>query len=418
MPPPPFPPGPLSPGLPELEREFAFERELGQGGSSVVYLVRPRTGEPGSPRESLALKLVRPEQRGDEDAEARLVREARMLGELEHPGIVRLLGSRRVARHHLALLLEYIPGRTLQERLRQAGPLPVREVSRIFGTLARTLGYLHRHRVVHRDLKPGNLYLDEREGRVLLADFGIARHWDGDAGLDPSEGSHGTPAYMSPEQVEGRPLDGRSDLYALGLVAFEMLTGRSPWAGSGLEVLLARRKAEDLPPAARLRPGLPPGLARGIDRCLRTEAEDRWPDALALVEALGDNRPLTPEEWGEGWEPTTPESEAWSRAWEEAPTIRYRPGMELPTPPPPVGSPASGSPGPRSRARDEAAEAGTSDGGAAGDAGGGARAGIRKGGPPPLLAPQSPRKRPLPAGVVVAAGLVLAAVLALFVFVL
>jgi serine/threonine protein kinase len=399
-----------SPGIPALEREFVFERELGRGGSSVVYLARPRSRDGDAPDGPVALKLVRPEHRSDEDAVARLVREARMLGELQHPGILRLEGTRRVARHHLALLLEYVPGRTLQDRLRQAGPLPVREVTRIMGSLVQTLVYLHRHRVVHRDLKPGNIYLDEAGGRVLLADFGIARHWDGDAGLDASEGSHGTPAYMSPEQVEGRPLDGRSDLYALGLVAFEMLTGRSPWSGAGLSTLLARRKAEDLPPSARLRPGLPPGLARGIDRCLRTDPEERWPDARALLEALQDPRPLTPEEWGEGWVATSPESLAWSRAWEEAPTIRYHPGMELPPAPPELpGSAGAQGVAPPSR---EARPAGVAPG---------ARhpAGGEDTSPePPRAGRRTSARTPVPGVAVAVVGLLLAAALALFVFVL
>lgn len=327
---------PADVGLALLEGEFILERELGRGGTSVVWLARDR--EHGS---RVALKLVPPEHREDEDAVARLVREARMLGHLDHPGLPRLEGTRRLGGHHLALVLEFLEGGTLRDRLDEAGPLPVREIRRVVEETARILAYLGSHRIVHRDLKPGNLYLDDRRGRVVLADFGVARHWDADAGLELAEGTHGTPAYMAPEQLAGHPVDGRSDLYALGLVAFEMVAGRLPWAGGGLGALLERRKAEALPPVARLRPGIPPGLARAIDGCLRTDPEARWPDALRLLEALADDRPLTPEERGAGWDLPSPASAPPPAGWEDARTIRYQPGMELPPPPGP-GSPPAG----------------------------------------------------------------------------
>jgi len=316
------------PRIPELEREFVLVRRLGIGASGVVLLARERAAGASAP--DVAIKLLRPEHRGDDDAAARLVREARMLGNLEHPSILRLHGTRRLAGGHLALVLEFVRGRTVADLLTTNGPFPTREVRRVVQGVGEALDYLDHKRVVHRDLKPGNIHLDEVGGRVLLADFGIARNRDADAGLDAAEATHGTPAYMSPEQVDGRVPDGRSDLYALGLVAFEMLAGRPAWGGASLEAMLARRNPAGVPPVAGIRPGIAPGLARAIDRCLRTRPEDRWPDAAAMLAALDDTTPLSPEERGER---VSREEAAPGRddAWAQAPTIRYTPG----TPPRP-----------------------------------------------------------------------------------
>ncbi|CAN5720921.1 hypothetical protein BH23GEM11_BH23GEM11_05920 [soil metagenome] len=314
------------PRIPELEREFDFVRLLGIGASGIVLLAREKAS--GA---DVAVKLLRPEHQHDDDAEARLVREARMLGNLQHPSIIRLHGTRRLARGHLALVLEFVRGRTVADLLAANGPLPARDVQRVVQGMGEALDYLGRKRVVHRDLKPGNIHLDEVGGRVLLADFGIARNRDADAGLDAKEASHGTPAYMAPEQVEGGVPDGRSDLYALGLVAFEMLAGRPAWGGSSLGAMLARRDPAGVPPVAGIRPGIPPGLARAIDRCLRTQPDDRWPNAAAMLAALGDTTPLSPEERGE----REPRDEPLPRpddAWEHAPTVRYSPGAP-PRPP-------------------------------------------------------------------------------------
>jgi eukaryotic-like serine/threonine-protein kinase len=329
------------PRIPELEGEFEVLRELGTGASSRVLLARTR-----SSGRNVALKLLSPRLHGDADAAARLFREARMLRQLDHPSILRLLDTRRIGRTGLALVLEYVRGSTLQDRIRSGGALPTREAARIFRGLAGALAYLERRHIVHRDVKPGNVHLDDVEGRVVLADFGIARHWDADAGLDPAEGTHGTPAYMSPEQIAGRPLDGRSDLYSLGLVGLEMLAGGLP-RGRKLPGALTAPSAQPLPPAARLRPGLPPGLARAIDGCLASAPDRRWSGASEVLGVLEDATPLTAEERG-----TIPDHGPLPRpsrgsrlpagsgsgpgnpTWEEAPTVRYVPGM---SPPPPDG---------------------------------------------------------------------------------
>jgi alpha-tubulin suppressor-like RCC1 family protein len=271
------------PHIPELAGDYDLVRELGRGGTAVVYLARDR--ELGR---DVAVKLIRAAPVQDEDALARLVREARTVGKLQHPNIVMLLGTRRLEGGGLALILQYVPGRTLKERIREHGPLPFDEVAHVLRNLAEALAYAHRSRIVHRDLKPENVYLDESVGLVRLADFGIARAWDSDSGLTLPGAAIGTPSYMSPEQVDGRELDGRSDIYSLGLLGWEMLTGSQPWEGESLYAVISKQKAEALPPIREYRPDAPPWLVRALDRAMQKQPEDRWKSAEAFLEALGE----------------------------------------------------------------------------------------------------------------------------------
>ncbi len=269
------------PRIPELEGDFELVRELGRGGTAVVYLARDR--ELGR---DVAIKLIRPSYLQDEDAVARLEREARTVGKLQHPNIVLLLGTRRLGEKGLALILQFVPGRTLKERIREKGPLPFSEVERVLRDVGRALAYAHRRRIVHRDIKPENVYLDEAAGLARLADFGIARAWDSDSGLTLPGTAIGTPTYMSPEQVDGDDLDGRSDIYSLGLLGYEMLTGTQPWKGESLYNVIYKQKHEALPPLTETRPDIPPHLLRVVNGALRKDPVERWADAKAVLEAL------------------------------------------------------------------------------------------------------------------------------------
>ncbi|HEY8468938.1 MAG TPA: protein kinase [Longimicrobiales bacterium] len=272
--------------LRELSAEYEVVRELGRGGMAVVYLARER-----STGREVAIKLVRSIHLEDEDALARFAREARTVAQLQHPNIVALYGVRRLEGRRLALVMQYVPGRTLKSAIRRHGPLPFEHVERVLVDVAEALAYAHRRQIVHRDIKPENIYLDPETGRAMLADFGIARAGEGETELTRTGMSIGTPSYMSPEQIDGRIVDRRSDLYSLGLVGYEMLTGRKPWHGETLYSVIYKQKHEQLPPLDELRKGIPPALRRAIERCLHKEPERRWSSAEEFLAALRRGAP-------------------------------------------------------------------------------------------------------------------------------
>ena len=285
--------GEVSPGdlpqIPELDKDYQLVRELGRGGTAVVYLARDR--ELGR---DVAIKLIRPGYVRDEDAIARLLREARTIGKLQHPSIVMLLGTRRLGEDGLALILQYMPGETLKDRIQAKGPFTFIDAERTLRDLGSALKYAHAHRIVHRDIKPENIYLDEALSLARLADFGIAQAWDSDSGLTMPGTAIGTPAYMSPEQVGGKELDGRSDLYSLGLVGYEILTGRQPWSGEGLYDVIYKQKHEELPPIADFRPDVPENLLHAIQKAIQKKPADRWKDAGEFLEGLAEGSALPP----------------------------------------------------------------------------------------------------------------------------
>jgi alpha-tubulin suppressor-like RCC1 family protein/tRNA A-37 threonylcarbamoyl transferase component Bud32 len=265
----------------ELEAEYEIVGELGRGGTAVVYLARER--ELGR---EVAIKVIRSAYVEDEEAAARLVREARMVGGLQHPHIVVLYATRRLRDRSLALIMQYVPGRTLKEEVAEQGPLPFERVTQILDDIGSALAYAHRRRIVHRDIKPENIYIDGETGAARLSDFGIARPWDAESGLTLPGTAIGTPAYMSPEQIEGGELDRRSDLYSLGMVGYEMLTGKRPWSGESLFSLIYKQKHEQLPPLDEVRPGIPLTLHLAIEVAVCKAADDRWPDTESFLAAL------------------------------------------------------------------------------------------------------------------------------------
>jgi alpha-tubulin suppressor-like RCC1 family protein/tRNA A-37 threonylcarbamoyl transferase component Bud32 len=277
---PPDPPADL-PRFAELESEYEILRELGRGGTAVVYLARER--ELGR---TVALKVIRSTYIEDTEAAARLMREARTVGSLQHPNIVMLYGTRRLRDDSLALIMQYVPGETLKTEIRKRGALPFERVTRILNDVGRALAHAHRNRIVHRDIKPENVYLDDESDIARLSDFGIARSWDSDSSLTLPGSAIGTPAYMSPEQIDGDVLDGRSDIYSLGLVGYEMLTGETPWAGESLFRIIYKQKHEDLPSLAERRPGIPDALRRAVEGALRKDPADRWASAHEFLAAL------------------------------------------------------------------------------------------------------------------------------------
>jgi alpha-tubulin suppressor-like RCC1 family protein/tRNA A-37 threonylcarbamoyl transferase component Bud32 len=269
----------------DLDAEFEMLRELGRGGTAVVYLARERALD-----RHVAIKVIRATYVEDESAAARLIREARTVAQLQHPNIVMLYGTRRLGDGSLALVMQYVSGRTLKEEIRASGALPFDRATQILSDVARALDCAHRQRIVHRDIKPENIYLNADTGAAQLSDFGIARPWDTECSLTLPGMAIGTPAYMSPEQIDGGVLDGRSDIYSLGLVAYEMLTGGSPWSGETIYNTIYKQKHEDLPSIDALRPDVPRALLEAVERALHKNPEERWESADAVLVALSDTR--------------------------------------------------------------------------------------------------------------------------------
>jgi hypothetical protein len=278
---------PPAAGLPPHARwlagRYEFLRELGRGGTAVVYLARERaTGR------EVAVKLV--EHAADDGyPAARIVREARLAAGLRHPNIVGTLAVED-GEAATALVTEYVAGGTLRAALRaQAGgdaPWPYARVAAVLRDVAGALAHAHARRVVHRDVKPENIFLAEPEGRALLGDFGIARRIGPDALPTLAGGAAGTPSYMAPEQVAGLAEDERTDVYALGLVGWELLAGRRPWQGETLYGVLHKQQHEPLPDLAALRPDIPAYLLAAIDGATAKDPAGRWRDGAAFLARL------------------------------------------------------------------------------------------------------------------------------------
>ncbi len=228
----------------------------------------------------VALKLL-----GRDADPARFDREAHAVASLGHPHICRLFdyGSTEEGRPYM--VLEYLPGGTLEERLRPGEPLPDEETARLAREIAAGLAHAHSRRVVHRDLKPSNVLFDA-EGTAKLADFGIARV--GGAGTLTETGTLlGTAAYISPEQAAGEPATAASDVYSFGVILFRLLTGRLPFEGETSLELAAKHLREQPPSVSDLRPDAPASLAALADAALVKEPDGRPADGVALAEALG-----------------------------------------------------------------------------------------------------------------------------------
>ena len=280
----------------DLEDAYTLLGELGRGGSAIVYRARDR-----SLHREVAIKVVRPRFAASaEEAVTRLAREARTVARLQHPNIVTVHAVHRLRDGGLALVMQLVPGRTLKQAIADEGPLAPERAESILREVAQALAFAHAHGVVHRDVKPENIFLEAGSGRALLADFGIAHSTEFDSRLTMDGAAIGTPAYMAPEQIDGAPANVRSDLYSLGLVGWEMLTGERPWEGEALYNVIFKQKNDDLPAIDALRPGaVPARLQYIIERLMQKRPSARWPGAEGLLSAL--NNWVAPSDWGQ-WE--------------------------------------------------------------------------------------------------------------------
>lgn len=270
----------------ELDVAYEYRGELGRGGMAVVFRARDR--ELGR---EVAIKIVRPRFAVDQEAVGRLTREARTVALLDHPNIVGLYSIRHLSDGGVALVMQLVPGRTLKQTLEEDGPLPVERAVEVLRDIARALAYAHRAGVIHRDVKPQNIFLDDISGRALLSDFGVARVMDAPTELTATGTTIGTPTYMSPEQIDGGPLDGRSDLYSLGLVGWEMLSGERPWAGENLYSVIYRQKHDPLPPIDLYRNDVPPRLQYLIEGLMHKNPDRRWSSAARFLKLLTSDEP-------------------------------------------------------------------------------------------------------------------------------
>ena len=262
-----------------LAGEYSLERELGRGGMGVVYLARDVQLD-----RHVAIKVLPAHLASQPESRERFLREARTAAGLSHPNIVPIhrVGE---ARGFVFFVMSYVPGHTLGERLRAHGPLGAAEATRLLREVAWALAYAHGRGIVHRDVKPDNILLEEESGRALVTDFGIAHVGSSTLSTDPGT-IMGTAHFMSPEQATSEHVDGRSDLYSLGVVGFLAVSGRLPFEAPNVPALLLKQVMEAAPSLTEVAPGVWPALAHAIDRCLRKDPPARFSDGEELARAL------------------------------------------------------------------------------------------------------------------------------------
>jgi serine/threonine-protein kinase len=265
-----------------LSTHFQIVREIGRGGMGVVFLARDV-----ALHRLVAIKVLRREFSESEEHRERFRREARMTARLSHPNIVPVhtFGE---ADDLVYIVMKYVHGESLGDRLRRDGTVPAEETQRILRDLALALDYAQGEGVVHRDLKAENILLERTTGRAMLTDFGVALLRSLDPVRTDSSRAFGTPHYMSPEQAAGEPdIDGRSDLYSLGVLGYYMLSGGLPFDGLTFETLAAKHIADAHEPLADRLEKPAVVLCAAIERCLLKDRDDRWRNGRELADALG-----------------------------------------------------------------------------------------------------------------------------------
>ncbi|MFL5402946.1 MAG: protein kinase domain-containing protein [Gemmatimonadales bacterium] len=271
-----------------LAGRYTIERELGRGGMATVYLATDLRH-----RRQVAVKILRPEISASLGCD-RFLREIEIAAHLTHPHILPLHDSGE-AGELLYYVMPFIEGESLRERLRRHGKLPAAEAVRITCEVADALAYAHTRGIVHRDIKPGNILLEA--GHAVVADFGIAQAITeaGSEELTTSGLAIGTPMYMSPEQVGGATVDGRSDVYSLGCVLYEMLSGEPPFTGPNAKAVAARHVSEQPPSLSSAGAAIPQHVSTAIEKALAKAPDERYSDAARFAEALTGPVRSTPD---------------------------------------------------------------------------------------------------------------------------
>ena len=262
-----------------VAERYELEELVGSGGMSSVFRARDRLLE-----RHVALKILHPHYAEDGDTIERFRREARAVAQLSHPNIVTVI-DRGEADGRQFIVFEYIDGRTLKEVVEESGPLDVRDAAELTIGVARGLAFAHAHGLVHRDVKPQNVLLNG-DGRPKVTDFGIARSLDV-GGVTQTGTVLGTSHYIAPEQASGLPVDAQTDVYSLGVVLYELLTGEVPFEGENFVSVALKHVHEEPPSVLERRPDCPPRLAAAVARALAKDPRERFPTMDAFAAELG-----------------------------------------------------------------------------------------------------------------------------------
>jgi eukaryotic-like serine/threonine-protein kinase len=289
-----------------IDGRYKVLRRLGSGGMADVY-----AAEDQQLGRNVALKLLYRRFAEDVQFVERFRREASSAAGLQHPGIVAIF-DRGEWDGTYYIAMEYIEGRTLKDIVRERGPAPPEAAIDIAVQILRAVRFAHKHGVVHRDIKPHNVLIDD-DGRVKVTDFGIARA--GASDMTETGAIMGTAQYVSPEQAQGRPVDARSDLYSIGIVLYEMLTGQVPFDGESAVTIALKQVSEDPVPPAQLNPAVSPALEAVVLRAMEKEPERRFADADEFIAALEAARAAPNEVLAPPPLPPVVEEEGRRRRW-------------------------------------------------------------------------------------------------------
>lgn len=269
-----------------------IEELIGEGGMARVYKARQRHLE-----RHVAVKVLPPYYAADPAFIKRFKQEAQAMARLAHPNII-IIHDAGEEQGHLFILMEYIGGGNLRDQMERQ-PLPPREIVRIVHDVASALDYAHERQIIHRDVKPVNVLLDTN-GRVVLSDFGVAKMLESSRAVTRTGAGVGTPEYMSPEQCRGAMVDARSDIYVLGVMVYELLTGRTPFEADSYTALAHSHIYEPVPPPSRLNPRISPAVQSVVLKALEKDPSERFQKAgemaFALEQAFAAQAPLPPSQ--------------------------------------------------------------------------------------------------------------------------